>query len=203
MSLSYEPLWQMLNEMNITKMEFAKMIGMSNATLAKIGKNEPITLTTVDKICNHFNCQIENVVKHIRDIPYSDSSFQLEIGTIVLANDTSKLSSTNEPQKRPYVILDYSYLNLPDPDSSQNDEMPMYLVAPIFTSTNISSPLRVPFEGVEIDGHIVNGVVGFNGLLFMDTGSFRQILGHMPDKYMDKLNQITRMLEDTFYSDKS
>ena len=52
MSLSYEPLWAMLDELDVSKMEFAKIIGMSNATLAKLGKNEPITLTIIDKICN-------------------------------------------------------------------------------------------------------------------------------------------------------
>ena len=38
MALSYEPLWDFLNKMGISKMEFAKRIGISNATLAKIGK---------------------------------------------------------------------------------------------------------------------------------------------------------------------
>lgn len=56
MALSYDPLWKMLKEMAISKMEFAKSIGISNATLAKMGKNEPITLTTVDKIYNEYHC---------------------------------------------------------------------------------------------------------------------------------------------------
>ena len=65
MSLSYKPLWDMLEEKGISKMEFAKSVDISNATLAKMGKDEAISLTTVDKICNVYDCDIENIVKHI------------------------------------------------------------------------------------------------------------------------------------------
>lgn len=84
LSLSYKPLWDMLTEKGINKMEFAKSVGISNATLAKLGKDEPISLTTVDKICNEYDCDIENVVKHISTIKVDDkSSPELNVGTII------------------------------------------------------------------------------------------------------------------------
>lgn len=86
MSLSYKPLWDMLEEKGISKMEFAKSVGISNATLAKLGKDEPISLTTVDKICNEYDCDIENVVKYISSIKVDDNASKiLNIGTVIVS----------------------------------------------------------------------------------------------------------------------
>ena len=83
MALSYEPLWQFLNDIHLSKMEFAQRVDISNATLAKIGKNEPITLTIIEKICTEFNCSISNIVVHIPDAYPSIPLNLLKIGTIV------------------------------------------------------------------------------------------------------------------------
>lgn len=184
MSLSYEPLWQMLNNLNITKMEFAKMINISNATLAKIGKNEPITLTTVDKICNRFNCQIEDVVKHIQDIQISQQNFAINIGTIILANNVSQIEDQlYRTCKRPYLILQTAYTK---------GEEGEFAVAPIYTP-RISpkpNPLNVFFYDVELDGKITNGYVSLKKISVMSSGKFEKILGIMPEKYMEDINQI-------------
>ena len=68
MSFSYKPLWDLLQEENISKMEFASAIDISNTTLAKLSKNEPVNLNVINKICNLLECRIENVVQHIPDI---------------------------------------------------------------------------------------------------------------------------------------
>lgn len=62
MSLSYFPLWRMLKDLNVSKMDFAKRVDISNATLAKLGKDEPVALTVIEKICAEFNCDVGNVV---------------------------------------------------------------------------------------------------------------------------------------------
>ena len=62
MSLSYFPLWRMLKDLNVSKMYFAKRVDISNATLAKLGKDEPVALTVIEKICAEFNCDVGNVV---------------------------------------------------------------------------------------------------------------------------------------------
>lgn len=215
MSLSYEPLWQMLNGMNITKMEFAKMIGMSNATLAKLGKNEPITLTTVDKICNRFNCQIENVVKHIHDIQITQSNFIVDIGMIVLANDVTEReyipierieSHLYHLYKRPHVVLEAVCAdgdNAPELIAKTPYEELMYAVAPMYTS-NISSnsPLNVSFDGVDIDGKITSGYVAFGKLSVMASGLFEKKLGIMPENYMQKFHQILQTLDEAFGDDE-
>lgn len=206
MSLSYEPLWQMLNELNITKMEFARMIDISNATLAKIGKNEPITLTTVDKICNRFNCKIENVVKHIPDLMINKTNFMIKKGMIVLANDIPKidiarikeLGGTFHVPKRPHVILDIvSIEGDNDPQNIENtpyDDL-KYAVAPIYTSLLLNnSPLNISFDDVEIDGALTSGIVAFGSLSVMDSGLFEKQLGQMSDAYIQKFDKILQAI---------
>lgn len=201
MSISYEPLWQLLNELNITKMEFAKMIDISNATLAKIGKNEPITLTIVDKICNKFNCKIENVVKHIPNIKI-ETDFILQKGMIVLLVDMLDMDSTHikesnqtiNTKKRTYVILD---IIAQDNKNTPNDHY-LYVVAPIYSTTNNTSPFNVPFNGVEIDGKFTKGIVAFGKLSVMDSSLFEKQLGFMPDHYMQKFDKILQALNEIF-----
>ena len=48
MSFSYKPLWDLLQEENISKMEFASAIDISNTTLAKLSKNEPVNLNVIN-----------------------------------------------------------------------------------------------------------------------------------------------------------
>lgn len=180
MSLSYEPLWQMLNSMNISKMEFAKMIGMSNATLAKLSKNEPITLTTVDKICNQFNCSIENVVKHIQDSNTTESLFS--IGTIVLVNDLTE-SDNLRLRKRPYVIL--KMINI-EKDNSENT---LYEVAPIFRNSiaRNNNPQNFYLENIDIDGKPTSGYISLKNTRTLSSGKFEKKIGIIPIEYIQSI----------------
>ena len=39
------------------------MVGFSTNTLAKLSKNESVTLSILEKICLNLNCKIEDVVE--------------------------------------------------------------------------------------------------------------------------------------------
>lgn len=207
MSISYEPLWHMLNELKVTKMEFARMIGMSNATLAKLSKNEPITLTTVDKICNRFDCKIENVVKHIPDIKISKAKFLVDKGMIVLMEDfLSKeviegTTTSFRIKERPHVVLDIvspEMDNDPKKIKEANYDDLSYAVAPIFIHmpTSVNSPLDIKFTDVEIDGVTTSGIVSFGRLSLVDSGLFKKKLGTMPKQYMIRFDKMLRTLDD-------
>lgn len=60
---SYKPLWHQLVERNMKKLEFRDYVGMSNSTLAKLGRNEPVSLEIIEKICIKLQCKIEDVVE--------------------------------------------------------------------------------------------------------------------------------------------
>ncbi len=65
MAWSYKPLWiQLVNkEMNKTELRIAS--GITSASLAKMGKNEPVTLECIGKICKTLGCKVEDVVEYI------------------------------------------------------------------------------------------------------------------------------------------
>lgn len=48
---------------NILKAEFSKLLNISTVTLAKMSKNEPVSMSIIDAICLAFHCQIEEIMK--------------------------------------------------------------------------------------------------------------------------------------------
>ncbi|SCW84160.1 DNA-binding transcriptional regulator, XRE family [Paenibacillus tianmuensis] len=67
MPFSYKPLWKLLVDRELTKTEFRESLGLSTATLAKLGKNEYVSLEVIDKICTHFGVQPNDIMEHKKD----------------------------------------------------------------------------------------------------------------------------------------
>lgn len=65
MAVSYNKLWKLLIDNGINKTEFRDKIGISNGTLAKMGKNEYVALTVLEKICNTLDCKIEDIIEFV------------------------------------------------------------------------------------------------------------------------------------------
>ena len=63
MAISYDGLWSVLNERGISKTEFRKLLNISTVTLAKMSKNEPVSMSIIEAICLTFHCQIEEIMK--------------------------------------------------------------------------------------------------------------------------------------------
>lgn len=61
--ISYKPLFRQMLERDITKAQLRESVGCSSATLAKISKNEYVSLQTIENICKYLNCKIEDVVE--------------------------------------------------------------------------------------------------------------------------------------------
>ena len=62
---SYKPLLRLLVENDMTKTQLREATGMSMNTLAKISKNEYISMATLDSICKYFHCKIEDIIEFI------------------------------------------------------------------------------------------------------------------------------------------
>ena len=63
---SYKPLLHTMIEKDITKTQLCQMLGCSKATIAKISKNEYVSMEILDKICILLDCRIEDVIEHIK-----------------------------------------------------------------------------------------------------------------------------------------
>lgn len=62
--VSYNPLWKTLIDRGMLKTDLMHPdIGISSATLAKMGKGEYVALTILEKICLALDCPIEAVVE--------------------------------------------------------------------------------------------------------------------------------------------
>lgn len=63
--ISYKPLFRLLLEKDMTKTQLREAVGFGTAALAKMAKNEYISLETIDRICDYFNCSIDDVIEHL------------------------------------------------------------------------------------------------------------------------------------------
>ena len=62
--ISYNPLWKLLINKGVNKLALRDMIGCSNGTLAKMGKDEFVNLKVIDKICEVLDCRVEDVIEY-------------------------------------------------------------------------------------------------------------------------------------------
>ena len=63
MSVSYKKLWKMLIDHNMNKSELATKAKMSPNTIAKMGKNETVSLDILVRICAVLQCDIGDIVE--------------------------------------------------------------------------------------------------------------------------------------------
>ncbi|WP_366249328.1 helix-turn-helix transcriptional regulator [Terribacillus aidingensis] len=62
MPFSYAPLWKHLIDVEETKSKMREDVGISSATLAKMGRHEYVAMEVLDKVCSHYQIPIEQVV---------------------------------------------------------------------------------------------------------------------------------------------
>lgn len=61
--LNYNKLWKILVEKNVNKTQLHNMAQISTNAVAKMGKNKPVSLETIVKICCALECEIGDVVE--------------------------------------------------------------------------------------------------------------------------------------------
>lgn len=69
MGFSYDGLWKVLIDHKMTKEAMRKELGISPATIAKMGKDENVSMDVLDRICTLFNCKIEDIIEHKKQTP--------------------------------------------------------------------------------------------------------------------------------------
>jgi DNA-binding Xre family transcriptional regulator len=64
--ISYEPFYQTLFKKNITEYNLIYKQGFSANTLYRIKKGKPISTTTLDALCQALDCNVEDIIRHIK-----------------------------------------------------------------------------------------------------------------------------------------
>ena len=62
MTPNYNNLWKLLIEKGMTKTELRVKAEMSTSTLAKMGKNEVVSMNVIIKICEILDCNVSDVM---------------------------------------------------------------------------------------------------------------------------------------------
>ncbi len=62
MTISYNRLWKLLIDKGIKRTELKQLAGVSTNVIAKLGKNEPVAMETLAKICTALQCGLDDIV---------------------------------------------------------------------------------------------------------------------------------------------
>ena len=65
MPWSYNRLWVMLIYKGIKRTHLIKLAGINAAALAKMGKNQTVSMDILGKLCEYFDCGIEDIVEYV------------------------------------------------------------------------------------------------------------------------------------------
>lgn len=192
MALSYEPLWRFLDQIHVSKMEFAKRIDISNATLAKLGKNEPVTLTIIEKICNEFHCNIENVVTHIHEKSSNVPLEYLKPGIIVECPcypvcTTTRLRVTRTFRRAalPTCCVILTQRNTEDITGTLEAN---FLVAPLMFDIDPESIFDISFSNAQFEIEKKNGYIQLSKIANISSKYIDKIVGKMPLDIIDSIN---------------
>lgn len=65
--LSYNKLWKLLIDKGMTKTEMRLKADISTTTLAKLGKNETVSMEVLLKICKVLDCNVGEIMDVINE----------------------------------------------------------------------------------------------------------------------------------------
>ena len=65
MQISYNKLWKLLIDKNINRGQLREKAQISTNAVAKLGKNEPVSMETLSKICRALGCEIGDIVEFL------------------------------------------------------------------------------------------------------------------------------------------
>ena len=63
MDVSYNKLFKLLIDRSLKKTEFAKEVGISGNTLAKLSKNDTISMDSIVRICRYLKCDVGDIME--------------------------------------------------------------------------------------------------------------------------------------------
>ena len=63
LSRSYNKLWKLMIDKKINKTQLCKAAGITTNAMAKLGRDETVTLETLEKICVYFGCTLDDIVE--------------------------------------------------------------------------------------------------------------------------------------------
>lgn len=69
MLVSYDKLWKLLIDKKMNRTELKDAAGISFNVLAKLGRNEFVSMESLQKICQTLSCNIGEIMDFIEEEP--------------------------------------------------------------------------------------------------------------------------------------
>lgn len=63
MAVDYNRLWKLLIDKGMNKTQLSKEANLSTNVIANLGKNEYVSLKSLEKICKVLDCKIEDIME--------------------------------------------------------------------------------------------------------------------------------------------
>lgn len=65
MKISYSKLWKRAIDYDLNKTQLKERAKISTNAVARLGKNEPVSMDTLNKICRVLDCNIGDVMEFV------------------------------------------------------------------------------------------------------------------------------------------
>lgn len=65
MAVSYNKLWKLMIDQDLNKTQLKDKAQISTNAVAKLGKNEAVSMETLEKICRTLNCNIGDIMEFV------------------------------------------------------------------------------------------------------------------------------------------
>ena len=65
MAISYNKLWKLLIDKKISAADLRKATGIAPNTMTRLRRDEEVTLTVLDKICQTLNVNIGDIIEFV------------------------------------------------------------------------------------------------------------------------------------------
>ena len=62
MKACYKKLWKLLIDKNLKRTDLKKLAGISSGSLAKLGKDENVSMDVLQKLCKALECNIGDIM---------------------------------------------------------------------------------------------------------------------------------------------
>lgn len=67
MAISYNKLWKLLIDKNMSASELRKRAGIAPNTMTRMRKNQEVSLALLEKICNYIQCDFGELIEYVED----------------------------------------------------------------------------------------------------------------------------------------
>ncbi len=68
MRIRYDKLWRMMKNNKMKKKELAEAAEISGYTMAKLNRDEPVSLEVMMRLCKVFHCDIGELMEVVEEV---------------------------------------------------------------------------------------------------------------------------------------